>query len=319
MAANYPPQSKEEELDLADLLILCWRHRYWLVGFPLAAVALAFMVVQILPVRYTASATLLLPSQAAGAAAANVVKSDDVVDKLASNQALMASYGVRGAEDARRAALKGALAVSATRDGMVQVSVDSVDPKAAAGLANAVAEAGREQLLEAGVTPEGKLLRQLEIRRRLTVNKLSQAESALRVSAQDIPEDKRAVLRQEAALLALLETRSSEKDEGNMSSAVLSNTAALQGGGVKEQLWRRLFFYQESLRLLDGDIALIRASLKTDFGVASYATVSSEKSSPKAAKILALSGIAGLFFAFLSVFLKVSWQRLRGELRAKLA
>ncbi|RXZ44799.1 Wzz/FepE/Etk N-terminal domain-containing protein [Crenobacter cavernae] len=317
MAANYQPQSKEEELDLADLLILCWRHRYWLVGFPLAAVALAFIVVQILPVRYTASATLLFSPAASAAAAANVVKSDGIVDKLAGDQALMASYGVSGTEDARRAALKGALAVSVTRDGMVQVSVDSVDPKAAAGLANAVAEAGREQLLEAGVTPEGKLLRQLEIRRRLTVNKLSQAESALRVSAQDIPEDKRAVLRQEAALLALLETRSLE--EGNMSSTVLPNTAALQGGGVKEQLWRRLFFYQESLRLLDGDIALIRASLKTDFGVASYATVSSEKSSPKAAKILALSGIAGLFFAFLSVFLKVSWQRLCGELRAKLA
>ncbi len=160
------PAPTDNEIHFLDLLIVLARHKWVVLGVPLAAAIAAAIVSFLLPNIYTGATRILPPQQSASAASAllsqlggavgglagvaggalgarnpndlyvGMLKSRTVADSLISRFELDKVYGVDRLSDARRR-LEKQTTIMAGRDGIITIEVDDTDPNRAAGLANA--------------------------------------------------------------------------------------------------------------------------------------------------------------------------------------
>jgi tyrosine-protein kinase Etk/Wzc len=193
---------------LFDLLIVLSHHQRFIMRATLAAAILASVVGLLLPIRYTAKATILPPQQSQSLASSMIGQlgalgpmaglaqkdlglknpSDLYVGMLRSRTAeddlirqfdLLRVYRDRRMSDARRD-LEDASAVVSGKEGFISISVEDKDRLRAAEIANAYVDQLRQLTQALAVTEAGQ--RRLFFERQLeqAKNKLSDAEQALK-------------------------------------------------------------------------------------------------------------------------------------------
>lgn len=154
-------EQRDEDVSFLGLAIVLAKHKWLVLGLPLAAAVVTAVYALFLTPIYTASTKILPPQQnqtsalalvgqlgaltglagGLGAKGANelyiaMLKSRTVADAMIERFDLRKLYGTDGME-ATRTALAGKTLVAASKEGIISISVDDPDPKRAAMLANA--------------------------------------------------------------------------------------------------------------------------------------------------------------------------------------
>jgi tyrosine-protein kinase Etk/Wzc len=150
---------------VVDVLYFLTAHRWLVLYFPFAASLIAALVALALPNVYTATARILPPQQSQNMAAAflgsigglegatgaalglknpadlyiGILQSRSIADALIARFDLKSTLGVETLVDTRKALAK-LSTISAGKDGLISVDVDSRDPTLAADIANAYVE-----------------------------------------------------------------------------------------------------------------------------------------------------------------------------------
>ncbi|WP_131861739.1 Wzz/FepE/Etk N-terminal domain-containing protein [Crenobacter luteus] len=321
MNAMMPDDMREhEELDIADLLIVAWNNWYWFLLIPLLSIATALLFLFQAPVRYSATASVVLPTKVDGRGALNLFNGDKLQKNALLVAALSDAAGAQISETERRAYLKARVKTVLTKDGLIQVTVEDAVAERATKLANSFALAGQDVLSQSTATPEGQLLAFLSVRRIQVVNRLAELHQGIGgVGAVAMPSEAvRQQLEREGKLLAMLSDLSAKTDKETVVVEV-PDSSEWSSGSVVERLVRQQYFYEALLKRIDRDITMLQPVLKDSFGEVRLAEVPVEKSSPKSARILALAGVIGLFGALFWVVFKTSWPTFKHRMQKKLA
>ena len=166
-APPHPPEP-DDPVDLLDLaLVLALRKRFIFL-FSFAVAVLTAIVVLIVPVRYTATTTMLPPQQQESSAMAmlsqlgglaslaggaggglglknpgelyiGLLESDSVTDPIVQQFHLMRLYKSKKFSDARKK-LKSNTKIASEKSSLISISVEDHDPRRAAAIANAYIE-----------------------------------------------------------------------------------------------------------------------------------------------------------------------------------
>ena len=205
---------RDDEISLLDLLIvLAERKRliFWVTaGFAIAAAILAF----ILPVRYTATVTLLPPQQNSSLGAqlaaqlgslgglaqmagggssllknpndmfVAMFKSRTVEDAMIQRFGLVQEYHKKYLSDTRKAFEKYATVDGSSKDGLIHISVEDHDPKRAAAMANGYIDAFRALSQNLAITEAQQRRLFFENQLKLANTKLADAEEAMEATEQ---------------------------------------------------------------------------------------------------------------------------------------
>jgi uncharacterized protein involved in exopolysaccharide biosynthesis len=205
--------SEENEISLLDLLIvLAERKRiiFWVTAvFAIIAVVISLL----LPVRYTATVTLLPPQQSSsmGAALASqlgnmggmaalaggslglknpnemfvgMLKSRTVEDAMVQRFGLMQEYRRKYLSDARKTFESHVTVDGSGKDGLIHISVDDHDAKRAAELANGYVDQFRLQSQHLAITEASQRRLFFEQQLEQAKNNLATAEEALKQTQQ---------------------------------------------------------------------------------------------------------------------------------------
>jgi tyrosine-protein kinase Etk/Wzc len=200
--------ASDDEVSLLDLMIVV-AERKRIVLWVTAIFAICALVISLLlPVRYTATVTLMTPQQntSMGAALASqlgnlggmaalaggglglkspndmyvaMLKSRSVEDAMVQHFGLMQEYRKRYLSDASKAFEDHATVDGSGKDGLIHISVDDRDPRRAAELANGYVDEYRDLSQHLAITEASQ--RRLFFERELeqTKNNLANAEQAL--------------------------------------------------------------------------------------------------------------------------------------------
>lgn len=213
-AAQQIAEGEEDEISLLDLLIvLAERKRtiFWVTaGFAILSIVVALL----LPVRYTATVTLLPPQQnsslssqlaaqfgALGQVAAlaggggsllknpndmyvGMLKSRTVEDAMIQRYGLMQEYRKRYLSDARKRFEHYATVDDSGKDGLIHISVEDHDPRRAADLANGYVDQFRDLSQHLAITEAGQRRLFFEEQLKQANQNLADAEEALKVTEQ---------------------------------------------------------------------------------------------------------------------------------------
>ena len=204
---------RDDEISLLDLLIvLAERKRliFWVTaGFAIAAIILAFA----LPVRYTATVTLLPPQQNSSLGAqlaaqlgslgglaqmagggsllknpndmfVAMFKSRTVEDAMIQRFGLMQEYHKKYLSDTRKAFEKYATVDGSSKDGLIHISVEDHDPRRAAAMANGYIDAYRALSQNLAITEAQQRRLFFENQLKLANAKLADAEEAMEATEQ---------------------------------------------------------------------------------------------------------------------------------------
>ncbi len=160
------PEGGDDEISLLEMLQVLWEHKWLLIGSTLGAGVLAAGVTLMMPNYYTATARMLPPQQNSSSAAAllgqlgglaaaaggsiggirnpndlyvGMLKSRTVADRLIERFDLKA-YFDEESQNLTQKELADASKISAGKDGIISVSVETKDPKLSADLSNAYVE-----------------------------------------------------------------------------------------------------------------------------------------------------------------------------------
>jgi len=211
------PTPANDEIHLLDYLIVLARYSRLIIYTSAAVMVLVYLVLLILPNKYTSTARLLPPQQnltlsaqllntlggggtpgapapgggAAGLAAgllglkspselyAGMLTGNTIFDRIIERFDLRRRYKEKYIEPARKA-LGQKTSITAQKDGMIAIEVTDKDPKRAAEMANAFAEE-LDKLMQGLAVQEAKnRLVFMEKERLQTSQNLSKAENALR-------------------------------------------------------------------------------------------------------------------------------------------
>lgn len=209
-----PVDGRDDEISLLDLLIvLAERKRaiFWVTaGFAIAAVILAL----VLPVKYTATVTLLPPQQNSSLGAqlaaqlgslgglaqmagggsgllknpndmfVAMFKSRTVEDAMIKRFDLMQEYHKKYLSDARKAFEKYATVDGSSKDGLIHISVEDHDPRRAAAMANGYIDAFRALSQNLAITEAQQRRLFFENQLKLANTKLADAEEAMEETEQ---------------------------------------------------------------------------------------------------------------------------------------
>lgn len=174
--AEIPNNHSSEEIHLLDYLIVLLKHSRMIIGVSVAMMVLTFLVLFILPNKYTATARLLSPQQnmtmsgqllntlggagvpgvtpgtaTAGMASGllglkspgdlyvEMISGPTIYDHIIERFKLRQLYGEKYIEGTRKA-LGMRASITAQKDGLISISVTDKDPKRAAEIANAFCE-----------------------------------------------------------------------------------------------------------------------------------------------------------------------------------
>jgi uncharacterized protein involved in exopolysaccharide biosynthesis len=205
---------RDDEISLLDLLIVLAERRrliFWVTaGFAIAAVILAF----VLPVRYTATVTLLPPQQNSSLGAqlaaqlgslgglaqmagggssllknpndmfVAMFKSRSVEDAMIQRFGLMQEYHRKYLSDTRKAFEKYATVDGSSKDGLIHISVEDHDPRRAAAMANGYVDAFRALSQNLAITEAQQRRLFFENQLKLANTKLADAEEAMQETEQ---------------------------------------------------------------------------------------------------------------------------------------
>jgi tyrosine-protein kinase Etk/Wzc len=204
----------ENEISLLDLLIVVVRFRWLIVKIAVCVTAVAVIISVLLPIRYTAS-TSILPPQQGGSAGSSLMaqlgslgsvaslaggaslglknpndlqvamlKSRTVEDAMVNRFHLMQLYDVPRQSDARKKFEKVADIDSGSKDGLIRISVTDRDPQRAAEMANGYVEEFKR--LSAGLAVTEASQRRLFFEQQLSQAKenLANAEEDLKKTGQ---------------------------------------------------------------------------------------------------------------------------------------
>jgi tyrosine-protein kinase Etk/Wzc len=153
---------EDDELSVFELLIVLVKHKFLLLGLPVAAGIAGLIYSLMLPNVYTASTKLLPPQQSASASSAmlaqlgglgslvgaaggyksstdlfvGMLKSRTVGDSMVQRFELAKTPGMKYPSEARQT-LMGVTNITTGKDGFITIEVDDKDPKRAAEIANA--------------------------------------------------------------------------------------------------------------------------------------------------------------------------------------
>ncbi len=207
-----PPVShdtaKDEEISLLDLLIILAERKCIVLSFTLGFAILGIVVSLLLPVRYTATVTLLPPQQnsSIGSALASqlgslggiaslatgglslknpnemfvaMLKSGTVEDAMVQHFDLMREYRQHYLSDARKIFEKRTIVDGSGKDGLIHISIEDGDPRRAAELADGYVNQFRDLSQHLAITEAGQ--RALFFKQQLEEAKdnLANAEEAL--------------------------------------------------------------------------------------------------------------------------------------------
>ena len=210
-----------DEIHLLDYLIVLVKYSRMIIFASIAAMLLIYLMLLILPNKYTSLARLLPPQQnmtmsaqllnslgggatpgapAAGGGVtgmaagllglkspgelyAGILTGNTIYDRIIERFNLRQLYKEKYIESARRALSKKAN-ISAQRDGLIAIEVSDQDPKRAAAMANAFAEELNKLLQGLAAQEANGRLTFLERERLQTSQNLTKAENTLRIFSE---------------------------------------------------------------------------------------------------------------------------------------
>ena len=201
-------EESSDRLDLIDIAILCLENIRSLVLVPLLAGLIGLACTFAIKPTYTATTRLLPPQQQQSASSAiasqlgamssligataaiknpadqyaSFLKSRSVADAIIHRFNLRSLYDVDYATDARRKLDKHVKVTVGSRDGIITIEVDDVDPQRAADMANAFVEELGNLSKSLAITEASQRRLFFESQLRQAKNNLSVAEAALRGS-----------------------------------------------------------------------------------------------------------------------------------------
>jgi uncharacterized protein involved in exopolysaccharide biosynthesis len=213
-ADGSPPDAKEGVISLFDILIaLAERKRFILkatAAFALLAVAISFL----LPVRYSATATILTPQQSTSMAAAlsaqlgnlggmaslasggglslknpndlyvGMLTSRTVEDAMVQHYDLMGEYHKKYLSDARKKFEKRATVDGSGKDGLIHITIEDHDPQRAAQLANGYVDQFRSLSQRLAITEASQRRLFFEQELEQAKNTLADAEESMKRTEQ---------------------------------------------------------------------------------------------------------------------------------------
>ncbi|MGD0470964.1 MAG: Wzz/FepE/Etk N-terminal domain-containing protein [Terriglobales bacterium] len=236
-------QNDDDQISLLDLLIVLAERKlliFWITaGFAIAAVIVSLL----LPMRYTATASLLTPQQnsslsaqlasqlgALGSVAAlasggggsllknpndiyvGMLRSQTVEDAMVEHFGLMQEYHTKYLSDARKAFEKHATVDGSSKDGLIHISVDDKEPVRAAALANGYVDQFRALSQNLAITESQRRRLFFENQLKQANQDLGDAEEALKATEQktgviQLDSQARALIESAAALRAQIATK----------------------------------------------------------------------------------------------------------------
>jgi uncharacterized protein involved in exopolysaccharide biosynthesis len=225
--------SEENEISLLDLLIVLAERKRIIFWLTAAFAVLSIVVSLLLPMRYTATVTLLSPQQntSTGAALASqlgsmggmaalaggslglknpndmfvaMFRSRTVEDAMIQHFGLMEEYHKKYLSDARKAFEKHASVDGSGKDGMIRISVEDRDPRHAADLANGYIDQFRIQSQHLAITEASQRRLFFEQQLEQAKDNLADAEEALKQTEQ-----KTGVIQLDSQARALIESAAS--------------------------------------------------------------------------------------------------------------
>lgn len=346
---------------LIDIMIVLAKHKKLILGLPLGAALCAVAITLALPNIYRAGTKLLPPQQAQSGASAllaqlggltgavpgmknpsdmyiGMLKSRTVADRLIARFDLKKVYDNESLELARLG-LAGNTVITAGKDGMITVEVESKDRKLAASLANGYVEELQRLTRVLAVTEASQRRLFFERQLELTKDNLAKSEVALKSAMNrsgviSVDVESRAVLETAARLraqvsakeiqlgamrafvtashpgyrqaneeLASLRAELSRLENGSAAGIDAAEAAQGKVSGVENiQLLRDVKYYQMLYEMLAKQYELARldeAKEPTLIQVLDPAVEPEHKFKPKRAIIVVVTGV---LFGFIALF-----------------
>jgi uncharacterized protein involved in exopolysaccharide biosynthesis len=208
-AAPVFAEPAEDEISLLDLLIVIARFRWVIVKIAVCITVAAVIISFLLPIRYTASTSILPPQQGSSAGSSllsqlgslgsvaslagssslglknpndlqvAMLQSRTVEDAMVNRFHLMQLYDEQRQSDARKKFEKMVTIDSGSKDGLIRISITDRDPQRAAEMANAYVEEFKRQSAGLAVTEASQ-------RRLFFEQQLSQAKDNLANAEEDL-------------------------------------------------------------------------------------------------------------------------------------
>jgi tyrosine-protein kinase Etk/Wzc len=246
---DFPSQPKAARLDakeggeisLLDLLIILAERKRFIFYVTAASASLAMVISLLLPVRYTATVTLLTPQQntSMGAALASqlgnlggmaalaggglglknpndmfvgMLRSRTVEDAMIQRFGLMQEYNKKYLSDARKKFENRATVDGSGKDGLIRISVEDSDPRRAAELANGYVDQFRYLSQHLAITEASQRRLFFEQELGQAKNNLVDAEEAMKLTEQttgliELSSQARALIESAATLRAQITAR----------------------------------------------------------------------------------------------------------------
>ncbi len=265
--------SEVDEISLLDLLIVLAERKRTIVWVTAVFAILAVVISLLLPVRYTATATLLPPQQntSMGAALASqfgnlggmaalaggglglkspndmfvgMLKSRTVEDGMIQKFDLMQEYDKKYLSDARKVFESHTTVDGSGKDGLIHISVEDHDAKRAAELANGYIDQFRNQSQHLAITEASQRRLFFEQELEQAKNNLASAEEALKQTEQttgviQLDSQTRALIESAASLRAQITAREVQI-QGMQTYATGENAQLIQAqqelSGLRAQL-----------------------------------------------------------------------------------
>jgi tyrosine-protein kinase Etk/Wzc len=208
-AAPVFAEPAEDEISLLDMLIVIARFRWVIVKIAVCITVAAVIISLLLPIRYTASTSILPPQQGSSAGSSlmsqlgslgsvaslagssslglknpndlqvAMLQSRTVEDAMVNRFHLMQLYDEQRQSDARKKFEKMVTIDSGSKDGLIRISITDRDPQRAAEMANAYVEEFKRQSAGLAVTEASQ-------RRLFFEQQLSHAKDNLANAEEDL-------------------------------------------------------------------------------------------------------------------------------------
>ena len=234
-------QNDDDEISLLDLLIVLAERKRLIFWITVGSAIAALIVSLLLPLRYTATASLLTPQQnsslstqlasqfgALGPLAAltsgggllrspndiyvGMLRSQTVEDAMIQHFGLMQEYRKKNLYDAREAFEKHATVDGSQKDGFIHISVEDRDPVRAAAIANGYVDQFRALTQDLAITEAQRRRLFFESQLKQANQDLGNAEEALKATEQktgviQLDSQTKALIESAAALRAQIATK----------------------------------------------------------------------------------------------------------------
>jgi len=229
------------EISLIDLLIILAERKRFIFYVTAASAILAVVISLLLPVRYTATVTLLTPQQNTSMSAVlasqlgnmggmaalaggglglknpndifvGMFTSRTVEDAMAQHFGLMDEYHKKYLSEARKKFEKRATVDGSSKDGQIRISVEDSDPRRAAELANGYVDQFRNLSQHLAITEASQRRLFFEQELQQAKSNLANAEEAMKLTEQttgliELSSQARALIESAATLRAQITAR----------------------------------------------------------------------------------------------------------------